>query len=256
MGSVTSESISYESTDRLFILGQPVHLLRDYSRWLTSRMQNRLGTHVVTLNAEMTMQANQHPPLAAALHQADLVIPDGAGVVLYLRLYGHKVRRYAGIELAEHMIRQTAHLNDHSVFFYGGKPDILDKATVAWQQRLPKLRIAGAFHGYLSDTEEQQLLAKLQETQPSLVLVGLGVPRQELWIATHRHLCPQAIWIGVGGSFDIWSGSKERAPAWLANHHLEWLYRLYQEPWRWKRMSALPKFALLSIVQRLKSPRP
>jgi N-acetylglucosaminyldiphosphoundecaprenol N-acetyl-beta-D-mannosaminyltransferase len=78
--------------------------------------------------------------------------------------------------------------------------------------------------------------------------VGLGVPRQELWIAQHRYLCPQAIWIGVGGSFDIWSGTKNRAPAWLGKNNLEWLYRLYQEPWRWRRMLALPEFALKAFV--------
>jgi len=64
-------------------------------------------------------------------------------------------------------------------------------------------------------------------------------------------LCPQAIWIGVGGSFDIWSGSKDRAPAWLANNNLEWLYRLYKEPWRWRRMLALPQFAVKAFVYRL-----
>ena len=83
-------------------------------------------------------------------------------------------------------------------------------------------------------------------------MVGLGVPRQEFWIAQHRHLCPQATWIGVGGSFDIWAGIKSRAPVWLRDNHLEWLYRLYQEPWRWRRMMALPEFALKAIAQRLK----
>ena len=77
--------------------------------------------------------------------------------------------------------------------------------------------------------------------------MGLGVPRQEYWIRQHRHLCPHAIWIGVGGSFDIWSGVKTRAPRWLRENHLEWLYRLYQEPWRWRRMLALPQFFLKAL---------
>ncbi|WP_264323030.1 WecB/TagA/CpsF family glycosyltransferase [Romeriopsis navalis] len=253
---MTSESISHESTDRFSVMGHPVHLLRSYPRWLTARLRNRQGTHVITLNAEMTMQAIQRPALAETLQQADLVIPDGAGVVLYLRLYGRKVRRCAGVELAEQMIRQAAQQDDRPVFFYGGKPEVLDKATLAWQQRLPKLKVVGAVHGYIPPEEEPRVLEKLAETQPSLILVGLGVPRQELWIAAHRHLCPNAIWIGVGGSFDIWSGSKDRAPAWLADNNLEWLYRLYQEPWRWKRMLSLPKFAIKAIVYRLQNPRP
>jgi N-acetylglucosaminyldiphosphoundecaprenol N-acetyl-beta-D-mannosaminyltransferase len=256
MNSVASESMSYESTDRFSVMGQPVDLLRSYPRWLAGRMKQQQGTHVITLNAEMTMEAGRQAGLAAALQQADLVIPDGAGVVLYLKLYGRKVRRCAGIELSEQMIRQAAQQEGKTVFFYGGKPEVLEKATLAWQQRLPTLKVVGAFDGYVPPDREAEILAALTNTQPSLVLVGLGVPRQELWIAAHRQLCPQAIWIGVGGSFDIWSGTKERAPAWLADNHLEWLYRLYQEPWRWKRMLALPKFAARAIVYRLQNPRP
>ena len=79
--------------------------------------------------------------------------------------------------------------------------------------------------------------------------MGLGVPRQELWISENSHLCPQAIWIGVGGSFDIWSGIKNRAPSWLGNNNLEWLYRLYKEPWRWRRMLALPEFAVKACLE-------
>jgi N-acetylglucosaminyldiphosphoundecaprenol N-acetyl-beta-D-mannosaminyltransferase len=255
MHPVTSETTSSESTDRFAVMGHPVDLLRSYPRWLTSRMKHQIGTHVITLNAEMTMQANQRPALAAALEQADLVIPDGAGVVLYLRLYGQKVRRCAGIELSEQMIRQAAQQEAKTVFFYGGKPDVLEKATLGWQQRLPTLKIVGAFDGYIPADREAAVLAALTASQPSLILVGLGVPRQELWIAAQRHLCPQAIWIGVGGSFDIWSGTKDRAPAWLADNHLEWLYRLYQEPWRWKRMLALPQFALKAIGYRIQNPR-
>lgn len=256
MNSVTSESIRSESANRFPVMGHPVDLLRSYPRWLARRMESHLGTHVITLNAEMTMQANQRPALAQALARADLVIPDGAGVVLYLRLYGRKVRRCAGIELAEQMIRQAAQQENATVFFYGGKPEVMEKASLAWQQRLPTLKIAGAMHGYITPEAENDLLDQLQATQPNLILVGLGVPRQELWIAEHRHRCPNAIWIGVGGSFDVWSGTKDRAPAWLADHHLEWLYRLYQEPWRWKRMLSLPKFALQSLVYRLQNPRP
>jgi N-acetylglucosaminyldiphosphoundecaprenol N-acetyl-beta-D-mannosaminyltransferase len=88
----------------------------------------------------------------------------------------------------------------------------------------------------------------LKDLQPRVIFVGLGVPRQELWIAQNRHLCPDSIWIGVGGSFDIWAGTKQRAPAWFCNNHLEWLYRLYQEPWRWRRMMALPQFAVKALL--------
>jgi N-acetylglucosaminyldiphosphoundecaprenol N-acetyl-beta-D-mannosaminyltransferase len=113
------------------------------------------------------------------------------------------------------------------------------------------LAIAGTQDGYLSPETETAFCQALRDWQPGLILVGLGVPRQEYWIAEHRHLCPNAIWIGIGGSFDIWSGTKTRAPAWLRDNHLEWVYRLYQEPWRWRRMLALPRFAWKAVVERV-----
>ena len=115
--------------------------------------------------------------------------------------------------------------------------------------------------GYRRVTEWKKLLCSaacgtkqwqetLQQQQPQVIFVGLGVPRQELWIQKNRFLCPNSIWVGAGGSFDIWSGNKSRAPIWLRNMNLEWSYRLYQEPWRWRRMLALPKFFWRSLSFR------
>jgi N-acetylglucosaminyldiphosphoundecaprenol N-acetyl-beta-D-mannosaminyltransferase len=233
-------------------MGIPVHLSNDYDCWLGARLNQGLGSHVVTLNAEMVIQAERNEALANIIRKAELVIPDGAGVILYLWLQGQRQRRCPGIELAECLLQHAGQLGEACpVFFYGGSPDIAQNAAKAWQRQLPDLAIAGVQHGYLSPEDQQQLKVTLEKQQPRLILVGLGVPRQELWISQHRHLCPQATWIGVGGSFDIWAGIKTRAPVWLRNNHLEWLYRLYQEPWRWRRMMALPQFALKAIGQRL-----
>jgi len=235
------------------VLGLPVHIMTDYSGWLLERLQNGVGTHVVTLNAEMTMQAEQNKSLAQVIKSAELVVPDGAGVVLFLRwLRWQKVQRVPGIELAETLLRQLGQKQTGaSVFFYGGAPGVADKAAEFWLSQVPGLRVAGTHSGFHSQAEEEQLRRTLAQLQPQVIFVGLGVPRQELWIAQNRKFCPRAIWIGVGGSFDIWSGIKDRAPAWLANNHLEWLYRLYKEPWRWRRMLALPKFAVKSLVYGL-----
>ncbi|HAA32957.1 MAG TPA: glycosyltransferase [Cyanobacteria bacterium UBA8553] len=241
-----------EAPEQFPVLGLPVHLLDNYDHWLGSRLHQRVGTHVVTLNSEMVMQAERNEALAKIIRTAELVIPDGAGVTLYLRLQGKQQRRCPGIELAESLVRQAGELGESAnVFFFGGSPGIAQEAARVWQKQLPKLAIAGVENGYLSPEAEQELQLTLKKHQPRLILVGLGVPRQELWIAQNRHLCPQAIWIGVGGSFDIWAGNKSRAPAWLRNNNLEWLYRLYQEPWRWRRMMVLPQFALKAITQRL-----
>lgn len=242
-----------EAAEQFPVMGIPVHLLDNYDRWLGTRLQQGVGSHVVTLNSEMVIQAESNDALASIIRKAELVIPDGAGVILYLWLQGRQQQRCPGIELAESLLRLAGELGASCpVFFYGGAPGVAQHAAEIWQEKLPKLAMAGIEHGYLSPEEQQKLEETLTQKQPRLILVGLGVPRQELWIAQNRHLCPQATWIGVGGSFDIWAGIKSRAPALLRNNHLEWLYRLYQEPWRWRRMSALPQFALKAIAQRLK----
>ncbi|NJL87413.1 MAG: WecB/TagA/CpsF family glycosyltransferase [Leptolyngbyaceae cyanobacterium SM1_1_3] len=222
-------------------MGLPVHRSQNYVGWLLSNLRQGMGAHIVTLNAEMSMQADRNPDLRKIIQSADLVIPDGSGIVLYFRLQGKRIQRCPGIELAAELLQQAQ--AGESVFFYGGAPGVADSAMQVWQQRLPNLAIAGVQHGYLTAQQQPALRQRLKTLQPKLIFVGLGVPRQEFWIAQHRHLCSRAIWVGVGGSFDIWSGTKARAPAWFCNNHLEWLYRLYQEPWRWRRMLSLPHFA-------------
>lgn len=244
-------SLIPEEPSQFTILGMPLHILEDYSGWVAARLVQGQGSHIVTLNAEMTMQAEVNPGLAAAIQQADLVIPDGAGVVLYLQLHGQQVRRCPGIELAEALIyRSVTVVPPWSVFFFGGRPGIPEAAIQHWQGRVPNLVVAGVQHGYIDAGEEASLRQTLQDCQPQLIFVGLGVPRQERWIAENRHLCPQAVWIGVGGSLDIWAGEKSRAPGWLRNNNLEWFYRLYTEPWRWRRMLALPRFVWRALVKK------
>jgi N-acetylglucosaminyldiphosphoundecaprenol N-acetyl-beta-D-mannosaminyltransferase len=235
------------------VLGIPVHVMSNYPGWLLECLEQNRGAHVVTLNAEMTMQAEQNHTLAAVIRNAELVIPDGAGVVLYLRwLFWQKVQRCPGIELAEKLLQELGKWQrDTKVFFYGGAPGVAAKAADFWQQEIPNLNLVGTHSGYHTPEEVEELKQTLTQLQPQVIFVGLGVPRQELWIAQNRYLCPQAIWIGVGGSFDIWSGNKTRAPAWLGNNNLEWLYRLYQEPWRWRRMLALPQFAVKAFIYRI-----
>ncbi len=244
-----------EAPQQFSVLGLPIHLMNDYVGWLTSRLQAGIGTHVVTLNAEMTMLCETHETLRKIVRQADLIIPDGSGIVFYLRLHGKKIRRTPGIELAESLLAKAGQdSNKERVFFYGGAPGVAETAAQAIRKKYNSINIVGTQHGFISGTEIETLQETLKQLQPQLIFVGLGVPRQELWIAENRSLCPQATWIGVGGSLDVWSGIKSRAPAILANNHLEWLYRLYQEPWRWRRMLALPLFARKAVAYRLTQP--
>lgn len=249
MNERSPSNLTLSNSQTFSVLNLPVHLLDDYVGWLYQRLVAKMGTHVVTLNAEMAILTQTDTTLASIIQDADLVIPDGAGVILYMGLRGLKHRRCPGIELAEALLyRLENDRQSYSVCFFGGSPGVSDRAASIWRSRLPSLQLMTQ-HGYLSTQEQQQWQQTLKEKQPQLIFVGLGVPRQELWIQKHRYLCPNAIWIGVGGSFDIWSGTKARAPLWLRNNNLEWSYRLYQEPQRWRRMLALPKFFFLSLIK-------
>ncbi|WP_448380625.1 WecB/TagA/CpsF family glycosyltransferase [Gloeomargarita sp.] len=229
----------------LTIQGLPIHLAADYAQELHERVSRGQGTHVVTLNAEMVMQAVRQPRLKAVIQAADLVVPDGVGVTLYVRLRRGGTYHAPGIDLVSQVL---AHLHQETVFFVGGAPGVAARAAQYWQQRNPHLAVAGVHHGYFTAAEEGEILAQLHRQQPRLILVALGVPRQELWIHQHRHCCPRSVWVGVGGSFDIWAGVKARAPLWLRRLYLEWAFRLYQEPWRWRRMLALPQFAFRVLL--------
>jgi len=232
----------------LTIQGLPIHLLPDYAQWLRERVAEGHGMHVVTLNAEMVMQAVRNPRLKTVIQQAELVVPDGVGVTLYLQLRRCGTYHAPGIDLVGQVL---AHLRQETVFFLGGAPGVAARAAHYWQQQNPALQVAGVQHGYFTPEEESRIVAQLRQQQPRLILVALGVPRQEFWIQQHRHLCPQSVWVGVGGSFDIWAGVKVRAPLWMRRLYLEWAFRLYQEPWRWRRMLALPQFAVRVLLPAL-----
>jgi N-acetylglucosaminyldiphosphoundecaprenol N-acetyl-beta-D-mannosaminyltransferase len=206
------------------------------------------GGQIVTLNAEMTMAARADRRLGEAIEAADLVIPDGAGVVWALGRQGHRVRRSPGIETARWLLEHGAEVG-WSVALIGASPEVMDLLRRRLARELPGLRLVFSAHGYQQDADWPRLEREILDQDPDLVLVALGVPRQELWIrslAGRRH----GLWMGVGGSFDVWAGTKKRAPDWMSALQVEWLYRLLKEPTRWRRMLALPAFAWAVLWDR------
>ena len=204
-------------------------------------LKQRGGGQIVTLNAEMTMAAKADPALGAAIAQADLVIPDGAGVVWALGRQGYRVRRSPGIELARQLLVYAA-AHRWWVALVGASPEVMELLVARLRAEIPDLDLAFAIHGYQNPEQWPGIEQQLQQARPDLVLVALGVPRQETWIQ-RLHQDQPGLWMGVGGSFDVWSGTKQRAPHWMGRLQIEWLYRLIQEPSRWRRMLALPAFA-------------
>jgi len=204
--------------------------------------------HVVTLNAEMAYRACQDAKLREVLKQADLVTPDGAGVVWAGRVLGGAVpERVTGIDLV-HFLMPLAAAQGWRVFLLGGAPGVAREAAQRLAERFPGLCIAGTHHGYFErgSAEEETVLAMIGQSAPHILLAGMGSPRQEYWIREQidagRLKVPVSI--GVGGSLDVIAGRLRRAPAWMQKWRLEWLWRLVQQPSRWRRMLALPAFAV------------
>lgn len=227
------------AAQRTRVLGIPVDVCDVRAAALA--LHQRGGGQIVTLNAEMTMAARADPALAAAIEAADLVIPDGAGVVWALGRQGFRVTRSPGIELARWLLEQAAQAG-WKVALVGASPAVIESLRQTLPREIPGLQLVLTVDGYRTPEEWPALGRQLQELRPDLVLVALGVPRQETWI--HDLPAPRrGLWMGVGGSFDVWAGVKKRAPGWMGTLQVEWLYRLMQEPTRWRRMLALPAFA-------------
>jgi N-acetylglucosaminyldiphosphoundecaprenol N-acetyl-beta-D-mannosaminyltransferase len=203
--------------------------------------------HIVTLNAEIIYQAQFNQPLKDLINSADLVTPDGAGIVWAAGFLGEPVpERVTGIDLMLEICKQARH-NGWRIYLLGGSPGVADEAADKLRAQYPNINIVGTHHGYFKENEEAEVLEKVRKAEPDLIFVALGAPRQEFWIRAHKESLPVKVAIGVGGSFDVVSGRVKRAPVWMQKLKLEWLARLIKEPWRLKRMLSLPKFVLMVI---------
>lgn len=206
------------------------------------------GGQIVTINPEMIEYGLKNPEFAQIIQNADLIIPDGVGVELGLRIKGTPTERIAGIEFSYSLIEECAK-NHFSVGLIGAKPHILAKAVENLQKEFKDLNIVYAQDGYFEDSTK--VLEQLKEMAPQFVLVALGSPKQEEFIKEARELLPRSVMIGVGGSFDIWSGEVQRAPVIYQRLGIEWLYRTIKEPYRLKRIfPTLPKFLLRVIFNK------
>ena len=224
---------------RCEVLGVPVDACRDVSAAAIG-LHSRGGGRVVTLNAEMTMAARSHPQLGRAIASAELVIPDGAGVVWALSRQGVRVVKTAGIELAWTLLGYAAS-HGWRVALVGASPKVMGNLRRTLPQTFRGLKLVMAVDGYQPEHAWPEIEAELTDTAPDLVLIALGVPRQEIW-SHQQQMGKVGLWMGVGGSFDVWAGVKKRAPQWMCSLQIEWLYRLVQEPSRWRRMLVLPAF--------------
>lgn len=207
-------------------------------------------THlVVTSDASAIVRAQEDEEFRRIVQNADLVTPDGIGVVWGARLLGLPVyQRVPGVELMAKLCERAAS-KGWKVFLLGAKPGVAEKAAENLKARYSGLKIVGTHHGYFSPEEEPQVIAKIKETQPDILFVAFGIPKQEKWIARHTEELKVPICIGVGGSFDVYAGVVKRAPEWVQRLCLEWLYRTIKDPRRLPRLKAIPKLLWLVLKE-------
>jgi bacterial polymer biosynthesis proteins, WecB/TagA/CpsF family len=208
---------------------------------------------VVTANPEMIYASNWDQRLKRLINSADIVTADGIGVVWAARKLGTPVtERVTGIDLVQALF-PAASKGRWKVFFLGGEPGVAEKAAEMVVREHPGIRL-DVMHGYFSTQEEPLILDRIEKFHPDILLVGMGAPRQEYWLVEHPLLA--TVSMGVGGSFDALAGTVIRAPKRIQELHVEWLYRLWKEPRRWKRQSVLPRFVLKVLWQKFRRKPP
>lgn len=237
--------------DRVVVLGVPfdrVDRLGAVRR--AAELVRSGGFHlVVTANPELVMAARSSPELQAVVRSASLVVADGIGVVWASRRLGDPLpERVAGVELMEALCGWAA-AEGRPVFLLGGRPGVAEAAAQNLVRQFPGLQVAGTHHGYFPGAGSD-VVARVARSGAHLLFCGLGSPRQELWLWAHREGLGVRLAMGVGGSLDVLAGQVRRAPGWVRRAHLEWLYRLVREPWRWRRQLALPRFAWAVLRSR------
>ncbi len=208
------------------------------------------GRYIVTLDALSTLRAKKDESFRERVNGADLVLPDGKGLTMALRFLGKPVQqRIAGVELVEKMCRLASY-ERIPVYFYGGKSGVAKEAASRMSARYPGLRVAGTAHGYQDEEGRGAVIEDIRSSGARFVFVALGVPKQEEWMARNAADFSGAVCIGVGGSFDVLSGRLKRAPHGWQKTGCEWLYRLIQEPWRWRRVVSLPVFVFWVLLTK------
>lgn len=209
---------------------------------LQGSIKMRTKKFLVTANPEIVMMANHNPTFQRAIQSADYVIADGIGLIMGSKILGYPLEeRIPGVELMEELLK-VADKNCYGVYFYGSKPEVLKKLLAIVEEKYPGIVVVGSSDGY--STSSEAVAEQVELHTPDIVFVALGAPKQEAWIFEHYQRYSNGLFIGVGGSFDVLSGSLKRAPQIWRRLNLEWLYRLLKQPSRWKRYMLLPKYLI------------
>ncbi len=218
----------------------------ELAKLLEERLEAEQSTIIFTPNADIAGKAQRSPDLHQLLTEADLLLPDGAGILLASRHQALRplTHRLAGIEGGEMALSLAAARGD-AVYFLGGQPGVAESAARNWQSKLPAIKIAGTHHGYFDTAghENDRVLQDIQASGARLLFVCLGFPAQERWIMQNKDRLPSVrLFMGLGGSLDVWAGRVRRAPSLIRRIHLEWLWRMLASPRKFARLPTMLRF--------------
>lgn len=203
---------------------------------------------IVTPNPEIVNIAIDNDEYREILNSADIVTPDGIGIVYASKIVGGNVKqRAAGFDIVKGILGELAN-RQGSVYLFGGRPGVADLAAKKIAEDYKGIKIVGTHNGYFDD--DTAIIQEIRNSSPDFLLVCLGAPKQELWISENIDILNAGIVIGAGGSIDVLSGQTKRAPDIFIKLNCEWLYRLLKEPQRIGRMAKIPVFLLKVVLKR------
>lgn len=236
------------------VLDVPITCFKSHTHAAAHIMQtikNKERTYCVAINPEKICLAHKDTAFEEIVKNATFHICDGAGTAAAVWvLWRVRIPRVTGVDLFLRMLH-LAEEENLGVFLLGARPETIGKAHERLLEQHPRLRCVGFRHGYYDDREAEMVVEQINASQADMLFIALGSPKQEHWIARYRTQLCVPFCMGVGGSFDVLSGRVKRAPALFRKTGTEWLYRLVQQPSRWRRQTALLRFALGVLRLRL-----
>lgn len=224
--------------------------MKDTVKFLTEAVQSRQPHHVITANPIMVMTAVNHPEYKQMMQNAEIIVPDGTGIVWAASVGGEPLEgRVTGFELL-HELLKVGETYRWKFFLLGTTSEVIQEAAERLQMQYPAAIICGYRDGFFGPDEDAAVIEQIRAASPDILFVARGADTQEPWIAQHKQSLKVPVVMGVGGSFDIISGKLKRAPKVFQKLRLEWFYRLLKEPTRYKRMLALPKFVVKVLREK------
>ncbi len=208
--------------------------------------------HIVTVDASMVVMACEDAELRRIVARADLATPDSTGILWAgRRLHQPFPQRVSGVDIVTRLLEDRR----YSLYFLGAAPGVAEAAAERVRQLYPGVRVVGCHHGYFAADEEPLIVQMVREAAPDVLLVAMGIPRQEKFIDRHREALGVPVMIGVGGTLDVLAGRVRRAPEWMQKTGIEWVWRILSDPTKIHKVKLLPVFAWRVFWQSTRSHR-